>query len=307
MHANDLFAQITTQLIADIEAGTDDWRMPWHCLADVGTPINADGRPYRGLNTFVLACSAATFGYQGIWSTYRSWQRHGAQVRKGERGTSVILWKQATAKPGEQADNDEPTGTGATSRRLIARAFTVFAAEQADGVDQVIARHGARLERDTPERITTADAYLSATGATIIEGGNRAFYSPTSDEIHIPTLDQFDLPAAFYGTASHELTHWTAAPQRVDRDLSGRFGSAAYASEELVAELGSAMWCAQMGLSAVTRTDHATYLASWLNVLKADARALVTVASKAQAAVDYLNTLTGYSTAAPDAIDSTDE
>lgn len=301
MQANDLFSSITTQLIADIEAGTGTWKMPWHSLADIGTPVSADGRPYRSMNALWLAISAAAaptadgHGWtSGIWSTYRSWQRHGCQVRRGSKGTTVALWKPTTTATEDPSDatGDEQPGR----RGLIARTFTVFAAEQVDGADKIIGRRTAdRAERDTPERLADADRYFDAIDAKVIEGGNRAYYSPADDSIHLPAFHQFDTAAAAASTKSHEFSHWSGHADRLGRDLTGRFGSDAYAAEELVAELAAAMWCGQMGISAATRTDHAQYLAGWLSILKADARALVTVASKAQAAVDYLNLCAGYS------------
>jgi antirestriction protein ArdC len=302
MQVNELFDRITVQMIADIEAGTATWRMPWHCLADLGTPVNADGRGYRGANSVLLPFAAAAHGWNsGIWATFNSWRRHGAFVRCGERGTHVILWK--TTDRASEADDSADAAEPAQNRRgLVARTFVVFAAEQVDGADAVIARHSRRhVERDTPERIAAADAYFAATGLSIIEGGNRAYYSPDADEIHVPNLAQFDHASAFHSTVSHEAAHSTAHPSRIGRDLTGRFGSDAYAAEELVAELAAAMWCGQMGISAAIRTDHASYVGSWLRVLGQDAGALVSVAGKAQAAVDYLNTLAGYNVAPADA------
>jgi antirestriction protein ArdC len=278
--------------------------MPWHCLADIGTPVSADGRPYRGMNSLWLSLSAATAttaatsdgnGWtSGIWSTYRSWQRNGCQVRRGSQGTAVVLWKPTTTTDADTTDTNDDGQPG--QRRLIARVFTVFAAEQVDGADKIIDRRTAdRAGRDTPERLADADRYFDAIGATVIEGGNRAYYSPTDDSIHLPAFHQFDSAAAAASTKSHEFAHWSGHADRLARDLTGRFGSDAYAAEELVAELAAAMWCGQMGISAATRTDHAQYLAGWISVLKTDARALVTVASKAQAAVDYLNVCAGYS------------
>lgn len=297
MHANDLFDTITNQLIADIESGAaGDWRMPWHTLADAGTPTSIDGRPYRGANAVWLAMVGAARGWStGVYGTYKAWQRHGGQVRRGERAVQVILWKPTTPKPTDQDDDADPDGRGRP--RLLARAYSVFAAEQCDGTDEIIAARTERLaQRDTPERIATAEHYFAAVGASVIEGGNRAYYAPAADSIHLPALAQFDTAAHFYGTAAHEHVHWTGHADRLNRDLSGRFGSDSYAAEELVAELGAAMWCAQAGLSAVTRTDHAAYLAGWLRILRADARALVTVASRAQAAVDWLNDRAGHTT-----------
>jgi len=291
MRAEDLFAEITNQLITAIETGAaGDWRMPWHTLADAGTPISVDGRRYRGSNSVWLPMVAAVRGWNsGVWATYRGWQRHGAQVRRGERATEVVLWKQT------RPDSDEATGNEQQRPRMFARAYAVFAAEQVDGATEIVARR-QQTNRDTPERIDAADAFFAAVGARVIEGGNLAFYQPATDEIHVPTLGQFDQAAQFYATLAHEHAHWTGHPSRLDRDISGRFGGDSYAAEELIAELAAAMWCAQHRISAVTRPDHAAYLAGWLRILHTDIRALVTASSKAQAAVDHLNTRAGHIT-----------
>jgi len=306
MHADDLFQNITDELIAAIEAGTSTWRMPWHTIADAGTPVNVDGRAYRGLNALWLPLTAAAQGWDsGVWATYRGWQRHGAQVRRGEKGTPVVLWKPTTTAPtgrpdGDDTDTtDEPDPTGSTRRRLVARVYTVFAAEQADNTGDIIQRRRTpHTERDTPQRLEHAEHYFAQLDAHVIEGGNRASYQPATDTIRIPTLAQFDTAAHYYATRAHETVHWTGHTSRLDRELTGRFGSDAYAAEELVAELGAAMWCAQAHLSTVTRDDHAAYLAGWLRILRADPKALVTVASRAQGALDWLNTRAGITTAA---------
>ena len=292
MRADDLFTTITAQLIDDIESGSaGTWRMPWHTLADVGTPENVDGRRYRGLNSVWLPMVAAAHGWtSGVWATYRGWQRHGAQVRRGEKGTQVVLWKPTTTK----TDADAAEEGAGPRRRLLARAYTVFAAEQVDGAEEIIARRAQQLVTlDTPERIEAAEAFFARVGAHVIEGGNRASYQPAADTIHLPPLSQFDEAAQFYATSAHEHVHWTGHADRLARDLTGRFGTDSYAAEELVAELGAAMWCAQFAISAVTRPDHAAYLAGWLRVLRTDARALVTVSSRAQAAVDHLAACAG--------------
>jgi antirestriction protein ArdC len=291
MRAHDLFQHITDQLIADIEAGAGDWHMPWRTLADAGTPGSVDGRRYRGMNALWLAMTAADQGWvTGTWATYRAWQRHGAQVRRGERGTPVVLWKEAAKRATSEDESDERSGRG---RRMFAKAYSVFAAEQVDGADDLIAARAARLnDGDTPERLAAADAYFTGLGFTVIEGGSTACYVPAKDRIHIPVIEQFDRAASYYATRAHESIHATGHRSRLGRDLIGRFGSDAYAAEELVAELGAAMWCAQAGVSSTTRHDHAAYLSHWLDILRQDPRSLVSVASKAQAAVDHLNTTT---------------
>src|SRR5439155_9518281 len=119
-------------------------------------------------------------------------------------------------------------------------------------------------------------------------GGNRAYYSPSSDHIQMPPFQAFTEGPAYYSTLAHEHTHWTGKADRCDRQLGKRFGDNAYAAEELIAELGAAFVCAHLGLSTEPREDHAKYIQSWLKVLRSDKRAIFTAASKAQQAADYL-------------------
>jgi antirestriction protein ArdC len=253
-----LYEAVTSQVVAQIEAGAGQWRMPWHAIAEAGEAVNAlTGAAYRGGNHLVLGMVAVGNGWSGHWGTYKQWQQLGAQVRRGERGTHGVKWSVVEDK--------------------------VIAAEQVDGWQAP-----EREPRDTPERLAEAEAFFSALGADVRHGGNRAAYSPSGDYIVLPEVDQFDNIAAYYGTSAHEHAHWSGHPSRLDRNLSGRFGSDAYAAEELVAELSAAFTCAHLGISAVPRPDHAAYLSSWLRVLRADSSALFHAASKAQAATDFL-------------------
>jgi len=305
MRADDLFTSVTDQLIADIETGAGEWRMPWRTLADAGTPESIDRRAYRGMNSLWLAMVAAGNGWpSGTWATYRAWQRHGAQVRRGEKATPVVLWKQTDpkARRGHDDDHDDDSGE-VRAWRMFARAYQVFAAEQVDGADDLLARRaGQQAGRDTPERIAAAEAYFAGFDVLVTEGGNRACYQPGTDTIRIPTIDRFDHAPAYYATRAHETVHATGHPSRLARTFGQRFGDRAYAAEELVAEMGAAMWCAQAGISSTTRHDHAAYLAHWLDILRDDPRSLVTVASKAQAAVDYVNTHTSHPLPEPVAV-----
>ena len=274
---SSMFEQVTAQIVTAIAAGASEYRMPWHRGQGVGTPANAiTGRPYRGINTLVLWAEAERAGYSsGAWGTYRQWAECGAQVRKGERSTIVLLWK-----PINPAKSDE----GAEARSgLLARAFRVFNAAQVDGYEPAL---GSVL--DSSARITEAEAFFASQPATIWHGSDSAFYDPRADLISLPPFGAFVSADAFYSVLAHELTHWTGAKPRLDRDLSGRFGTEAYAMEELVAELGAAFVTGHLGLGCEPRTDHAPYIASWLSVLGSDPRAIVTAASKAQAAADYL-------------------
>lgn len=278
------YQKLTATIIAQIEKGADRWVMPWHKdpvagSADLTLPVNAQtGANYQGANVIVFWSVAKAMGYAGnVWATYKQWQALGAQVRKGERGTYGIKW---------QAVKDRKAADPAKARMvLIPCGFTVFHAAQVDGwsgeMPKAPASHLSPVER--------ADALVSATGAHIQHGGTRAFYVPALDHIQMPDRFRFGVNSeGYYGTLLHELTHWTGAKSRCDRDFSGRFGSDAYAFEELVAELGAAFLCAATGVSNDPRPDHAAYLAGWLKVLKDDPKALVTAASKAQAAVNHI-------------------
>jgi antirestriction protein ArdC len=167
----------------------------------------------------------------------------------------------------------------------------VFAAEQVDGYQPpVIDAQPATVV--TP--IEQAEAFVAATRASIGHGGGRAFYRPSTDSIQLPPRGAFigtptSTPAeAYYSTLLHELTHWTSAEARCNRQLGKRFGDQASAIEELVAELGAAFLCADLGITDEPRADHAQYLASWLSVLKADKKAIFTAASKASEAAAFL-------------------
>jgi antirestriction protein ArdC len=207
----------------------------------------------------------------------------GAQVRKGEKSSYVVFYK-------EFAVTDDPTGPGdETETRLFARATPVFAAEQVEGYEHPV------LVVPTPmEAVAHAGAFVAATGAVIAHGGTRAYYRPSTDSIQLPPREAFvgtttSTPAeSYYSTLLHELTHWTSHEQRCNRQLGKRFGDNAYAMEELVAELGAAFLCAELGITTEPRADHAQYPASWLDVLKADKRAIFTAASKASEAAGWL-------------------
>jgi antirestriction protein ArdC len=151
------------------------------------------------------------------------------------------------------------------------------------------------------ELIEAAEAFVAATGANIVHGGSRACYVPRTENIHMPPRDVFIGTAtstaaeAYYSTELHELTHWTSAETRCNRELGKRFGDQAYAIEELVAEFGAAFLCADLGITDEPRADHAQYLASWLSILKADKKAIFTAASKASEAAAFLGALQGAS------------
>lgn len=280
----DIHQHITNQIIAAIERGVGDYQLPWHHGGAVMRSTNiASKKAYRGVNIVALWAAAEQHGFtSGLWGTYRQWTDAGAQVRKGEKSSHVVFYKEL-----EVAVTDHDTEM---ETRLIARASPVFAAEQVDGYEL----HSTPAQTAI-EPIAAADVFVQATGAVIHHGGSRAFYRPSTDTIQLPQPTDFistvssTAQEAYYSTLLHELTHWTSSPDRCNRQLGKRFGDAAYAMEELVAELGAAFLCAELGITPEPRTDHAQYLASWLAVLKADKRAIFTAASAASKAAEFLH------------------
>lgn len=286
MNYTDLATTVTQQLVAQIETGPGTWRMPWHTVPGVFDVRNAStGNRYRGANTVSLALQAIEAEHPtGWWSTYRQWSDLGAQVRKGERSARIVKWV-----PAKRNDTDAaPAGHGADEdqRTLVPRVYSVFNASQVDGWAPPAPAAATEIERDA-----LADAFIVNTGAQITYGHNHAAFLPAADRIELPAPEQFADTEALYSTTCHELTHWTGHTSRLGRDLTGRFGDDSYAAEELVAELGAAIACAHLGIAPTPRDDHASYLAHWLKILNADPKALFAVAAKAQAAVDYLDSL----------------
>lgn len=287
----DVYQTVTDRIVSMIERGAGEWRMPWHAApagepgAPVAMPCNVTGRTYRGVNVPLLWTAAEAFGYASpIWATYKQWQERGAQVRRGERSTLVVFWKRIEV-PSNDDDSDD--GDGGSESRLIAGGYAVFNAAQVDGFDPKPFGGGA-AKRPEPQRIETAETFFRNVGAIVRHGGNHAFYTTAGDYIQMPELRQFVAADRYYSTLAHEHVHWTGAVHRCAREFGRRFGDEAYAFEELVAELGAAFLCADLGLSNEPRPDHAAYIASWLRALKNDKRAIFTAASKAQTAADYL-------------------
>ena len=285
MQRHDVYESITDRVIAAIEEGAGQWQMPWH-RSGVNRPLNAHTKkPYRGVNVVALWASADAHGYgSGFWATYKQWQELHAQVRKGERASLIVFWKEL-----EREVEDEDTGERERKKTLFARASWVFNADQVDGWTPP-----AAPERNLVEVLDHAEAFTAATGANVRHGGDRAYYRRSDDHVQMPDRERFTGSAtstpteAFYATLLHELTHWTGHESRLDRDLSGRFGNEAYAMEELIAELGAAFLCADLSITNTPRPDHAAYIANWLEVLKRDKRAIFTAARKAAQASDYL-------------------
>jgi antirestriction protein ArdC len=273
----DLYGRITDTILHQIEtAEPGSWVCPWH-RASGGLPRNAlTGRNYRGINILSLWCGAQASGFADArWATYKQWSELGAQVRKGEHGTLVLFFKDLP-RTDEKAEDDG-------DRRFVARASVAFNAAQVIGAPDLPA-----LERGAIATSPNFDSFVETTRA-IIRPGEAPCYVPSLDELRMPPRDRFRSADGYCSTLAHELVHWTGAKSRLDRDLSTRFGTNAYAAEELVAELGSAFVMAQLGLASEPHPQHAAYIASWLPLLRQDSRALLTAASMASRAAEFLS------------------
>lgn len=284
--ALDVYRSITDTIVAAIEAGVGPAELPWQRQCIHGLPTNAaTGMRYRGVNVIALWANSIARGFTSrFWGTYKQWKDLGAQVRGGSRASIVVFYKEVPPEEDENADG------GRARRRLIAKASRVFNAEQVDGL--------LPLERPRPdlvERLQGVEEFVDANRPVVHHGGIHAYYAPATDHIQMPEREAFvgtttsSPTEGYYGVLLHELVHWTGAAHRLNRDLSKRFGSEAYAMEELIAEIGSAYLCATLDVSPTPRPDHAAYIGHWLTVMRSDKRAIFSAASKAMDAVDYLN------------------
>lgn len=281
-----LYEEVTASIISQLEAGVFPWVRPWSkALAAPGLPRNAvTGRAYSGINVLILWGAVIEGGCPSQdWLTFRQAIAAGGCVRKGERGRTVFyadrFVPKAERKGSESSEHgEEPRGIAFLKR------FTVFNVAQCEGLPEGLVTAPAPL----PERELhgQAEALIGATGADFRIGGAEAFYSPCADYVQVPPQPAFHHQIDYYRTALHELGHWTGHGTRLGRDQTGRFGSSAYAREELVAELAAAFLCAALGIQPSVR--HADYLGSWLAVLRAESRAIFRAASQASRAAEFL-------------------
>lgn len=279
----DLYASVTARIVAALERGAPPWVRPWSQITDA-LPVNAQTRrPYRGVNFALLSLEAEAYGYPANrWLTYRQAGELGGQVRRGERGSTVVFWQLRKVAATAETFPQEDTPDLPDKVYPLLRAYTVFNVAQ---IDRLPAQYG-EIKAPAWEPEAKAEELMLMSAARFRQGGTRAYYQPATDEIHLPPLAAFPHAAGYYATALHELVHWCGHPSRCRRDLTGRFGDAAYAAEELIAEMGAAYLCAHCRIDGELR--HAGYLQSWLRVLRTDKRAIFTAASQAQRAADYL-------------------
>lgn len=292
----DIYRDSTNAVLAVLQRGMIPWRRPWS--AEHGIPPRSlnTGKPYRGINYFQLAMA----GYESPWwLTFKHARARGGCVRKGEHGTTVVMWKrycrdldtsqaaQARAS-GQHVRHDE---RGAYVEQVFARAYTVFNAEQVDGPQGIAAPDPQPKPGWQPEQAAAATAAGYRDGPSVTEGGSRACYQPQPDHVQMPDRGRFATATDWHATLFHELAHSTGHRNRLHRrDLYGAgFGSPEYAREELTAELTAALLCAVSDIDSAPLTDrHAAYVDHWRQAIGADPQLVTAAAQRAQRAADHI-------------------
>jgi antirestriction protein ArdC len=286
----DIYQKITDKIVAELERGVRPWLKPWSAGNGEGRitrPLRANGIAYQGINVLMLWSEAIEKDYASpIWMTFKQALELKANVRKGEHGSLVVYADKIIRK-----ETDSATGEEAERAIPFMKGYTVYNTEQIEGLPEHYYAKPAPPSH-TVQRVERAEMFFAGTGANVVHGGSRACYIPSTDNVHMPCIDFFRESESYYATLAHEVTHWTRHASRLDRDFGRkRFGDEGYAMEELVAELGSAFLSADLELTPEVREDHASYIASWIKVLKDDKRAIFTAASHAQRAADFLHSL----------------
>lgn len=286
------FAQdVAERIIAALEAGTAPWQKKWEPGRPGATlPFNpTTGNHYKGINSLVLLMS----GYSDTrWMTFKQAKAAGASVRKGEKGTTIQYWsfnktqvkKDDAGAPVKGSDGKSEKETINFSKPKLFTA-SVFNAEQIDGLPEHVFTEQKDLDWDIIER---AEGILVKSKANITNiEGDRAYYSLTSDKIVMPERHQFECAEDYYSVALHELGHWTGHSTRLNRDMSGSFGSESYAKEELRAEIASMVIGDSLGIGH-DPGNHIAYVKSWIKALKEDPLEIFRAASDAEKIREFI-------------------
>jgi antirestriction protein ArdC len=278
----DLYQAVTDRILEMLDKGTAPWRHPIR-QSGGGLPKNIDtGKPYRGVNVFLLSITSWVKGYSSAyWLTFRQAQEKSAHVRKGEKSSMVVFWKQYDTTDRE---------TGEPKRVPVLRHFNVFNAEQVEGLK---APDAPQEPTEPFDPIEEAQAIFEGYRARpeVEFKGTRAVYIPSEDRVVLPKSEKFLSREFFYATMFHELAHSTGHRSRLDRGLSEKmtpFGSPDYSREELVAEMGSAFLCAVAGISPPTIEQSAAYIAGWRKKLSEDRKLIISAAGAGQRAADWI-------------------
>lgn len=271
---------IADQVIKAMETSGTDWVKSWTTPAGQLPTSMSTSKQYRGINLLILGMTRAANGYGSHhWATYKQWASMGAQVQKGQKSATIILYKPIKI---------EDKATGEDKMIPLLRTFSVFNADQVDGYDApAIVDEIDHTKLAQPD--TLADQLAARAGCDVrFSDPDRAFYSPGHDFVNMPRATQFGTVTDYAATLLHELTHWTGHKSRLDRQFALTNGSKDYAKEELVAELGAAMMCGSLGITPAPREDHAKYLAGWMRRLKDEPKVIFSAAAKANQAAEWI-------------------
>jgi antirestriction protein ArdC len=294
MSTFDLYQTVTDQIVAMLETGVVPWRSPILGRSKPGHPRNlSSGKQYRGVNVFLLAFTAFAKGYgSSYWLTFRQAKERGGAVKKGEKSSMVVFWKQY-----ETTDRQ----TGDPTRVPVLRYYNVFNSEQIDGIEIPDAVKFEPLDFQPIEAAEQIAAGYAGGPAVGHDGGQQAFYRPATDSVHMPDCTRFASVEEYYSTLFHELSHSTGHSSRLDRALDTDpmpFGSSDYGKEELVAEMSAAFLCSHAGIQPTLIENQAAYLGGWLTKIKADKKLVISAAGQAQRAADWIRNERGESTSA---------
>jgi len=281
--------EVTDSIISLLERGVAPWQKPWE---GIGIPMNpTTDKTYRGGNAIHLMATALQRGYDDSrWMTYKQASENDWQVKKGEKGTRIEFWEVKNASDEKAKPGPPPAETAEKpERRFIHKIYTVFNAQQIDGIPPHVPK-----TRTPFEAIEAGERILASSGANIRhDQSDRCFYNRSTDSIHLTPKETFKDGPGYYGTALHELSHWTGHPSRLNRSTlneSYRFGDPAYAREELRAELASLFVAAETGLPH-DPSSHAAYVGSWVDALRKDKNEIFRAAHAASAAADFVLSL----------------
>ena len=280
-----IYDTVTRTILDELARGVAPWVKPWTTGAPAEWPYNlVSQRQYTGVNILLLWLSALEHGFRAAgWLTYGQAAQLGGHIKRGAKGAHIVY-----ASTYRKMVVDPKTGQEEEKERPFLKGYCVFNLEQTEGLPERLYR--AVAPKPLPEVIEQAETFLSRIGARVRHGGDRAYYQPAGDFIQLPDPATFESPPHYYATSLHEHAHWSGHETRLHRDLSGRFGTEAYAAEELVAELSAAFLSAHLGLEG--RLRHAEYIGSWIKLLADDKKAIFTAAAKATEAAEYLRAFT---------------
>lgn len=287
----DVHQEVTDTIIAQLEKGTIPWRQPWngHSKLNFDLPYNGvSNNHYQGINIVLLWGATHEKQFDSAeWATFKQWSENKESIRKGEKGSTTVYYDVL------EKEDDK----GEVQKIPYLKAYKVFNRCQLASYNP----QEVQPETDTAplaRRIEIVDSFVDNTQAIVEYGADKAFYRPAEDKIYMPPIEAFrdtencTATEGLYSTLLHELVHWSGAEKRMNRTKGKRFGDNQYAVEELVAELGSAFLCSEFDIATVEKGDHAAYIASWLKVLKDNKYCIVTAASEASKAVNYMKQLT---------------